>query len=39
MYKLLAILALLMPLSVFAQTTQEKGLAIAKQQDAKNEGA
>jgi outer membrane lipoprotein-sorting protein len=38
MYKLLAILALLMPLSVFAQTTQEKGLAIAKQQDAKNEG-
>ncbi|BBP00260.1 outer membrane lipoprotein-sorting protein [Sulfuriferula nivalis] len=38
MYKLLAILALVIPFSVHAQTTQEKGLAIAKEQDAKNSG-
>lgn len=38
MYKLLAILALAIPLSAHAQTTQEKGLAIAKQQDVKNQG-
>ncbi len=38
MYKLLAILALVIPFSAHAQTTQEKGLAIAKQQDTKNSG-
>jgi outer membrane lipoprotein-sorting protein len=38
MYKFLAILALIVPMSALAQTTQEKGLDIAKQQDAKNSG-
>lgn len=38
MYKLLAILALVIPFNVHAQTTQEKGLAIAKEQDVKNSG-
>ena len=38
MYKLLAILAFAIPLNVYAQTPQETGLAIAKQQDAKNQG-
>lgn len=38
MYKLLAILMLALPLIATAQTSQEKGLAIAKQQDQKNSG-
>ncbi len=38
MYKLLAILALIIPMTAVAQTTQEKGLDIVKQQDSKNSG-